>query len=305
MHLAAVWRSAHHLPMPALTLDHWRAAARFLDFEGHRIAYWTAGSGRPLLLVHGFPTSSWDWHRVWEPLAARHTLVACDLLGFGLSDKPRSGYSIHRQADLQASLLARLGLDDCDALVHDYGVSVGQELLARQTDGALPFRIGRMLFLNGGLFPGLHRPRLIQKLGASPLGPLVSLLMNRRRFARSFVEVFGPHTRPSEAELDAFWALIAHGDGHRRTHALLGYMHDRVRHAARWVGALSATEVPLLLVNGGADPVSGAHVHAHWRQVLPQAGALLLPQIGHYPQTEAPAAVVEAALAFLGGSATG
>lgn len=286
--------------MNPLTLDAWRAAARFVDFQGQRIACWTAGSGRPLLLVHGFPTSSWDWHRIWEPLAAKHALVACDLLGFGLSDKPRDGYSIHRQADLVTAVLAQVGIDDCDALVHDYGVSVGQELLARQNEGALPFRIGRMVFLNGGLFPGLHRPRLIQKIGAGPLGPLVSLLMNRRRFARSFVEVFGPHTRPDEAELDEFWSLIAHHDGHRRSHALLGYMQDRVRHAERWVGALAATSVPLMLVNGGADPVSGAHVHAHWRRVLPHAAERLLPEIGHYPQTEAPDAVRDSVLDFLG-----
>ena len=82
-------------------LDQWIAAADFFEFDGHRIAYWTAGEGKPLLLVHGYPTSSYDWCRVWEPLAENNRLIACDMLGFGLSDKPRSGYSIHRQADLQ------------------------------------------------------------------------------------------------------------------------------------------------------------------------------------------------------------
>ena len=55
--------------------------------------------------MHGFPTCAWDWLPVWETLGAKHSLIACDMLGFGLSDKPRTGYSIHRQADLQEALL--------------------------------------------------------------------------------------------------------------------------------------------------------------------------------------------------------
>lgn len=105
----------------------WRDNAKYFDFEGHRIAYWTGGNtnAQPLLLVHGFPTCLWDWVRVWEALGAKNHLIACDMLGFGLSDKPRSGYSIHRQTDLHEALLAHLGISAFDALVHDYGVSVG------------------------------------------------------------------------------------------------------------------------------------------------------------------------------------
>ena len=125
-----------------MELDDWIAAAQYTRFDGQRIAYWTAGDGRPLLLVHGFPTSSWDWHRVWPDLARDRTLVACDMLGFGLSDKPASGYSIHRQTDLHDALLAELGVADYDAVVHDYGVSVGQELLARRNEGGKG--LGRM-----------------------------------------------------------------------------------------------------------------------------------------------------------------
>ena len=54
-----------------------------------------------MLLVHGYPTSSWDWSRIWDALASRRRVIAGDMLGFGLSDKPASGYSIRRQADLQ------------------------------------------------------------------------------------------------------------------------------------------------------------------------------------------------------------
>jgi pimeloyl-ACP methyl ester carboxylesterase len=281
------------------SLDDWIDAAEYFAFRGHRIAAWESGSSRPLLLIHGYPTSSWDWHLVWAELARGHRLVACDMLGFGLSDKPASGYAIHAQADLQEALLARLDVGEFDVLAHDYGVSVAQELLARHNEGSGASGLGRVVFLNGGLFPEQHRMLPIQRLGISPLGFLVGRFMNRKRFGAAFVEVFGARTKPSEAELDDFWRLITHNDGHRLAHRLLHYIGDRRAYRERWVGALQRARVPLKLIDGGADPVSGQHMYRHFERLVPQAEAVCLPDIGHYPQTEAPGRVIEELEAFL------
>jgi len=295
-------RYACESPMSPIALNDWRRRAEHIDFRGARIACWTAGAGKPLLLIHGFPTAAWDWSWMWERLAAQRRLIACDMLGFGFSDKPKANYSLLHQADLQCALLDHFAVQRCDALVHDYGVSVGQELLARQNQAALPLTIDRMLFLNGGMFPGQHRPRLIQKLGAGPLGPLLSALLSERRFSRSLAAVFGASTQPSSDELAAFWQLMAFNNGHRLAHKLLAYMGERVIHQQRWVGALQAASIPLKHINGGADPVSGEHVFRYWRQLLPASEAVLLPSIGHYPQCEAPTRVADEVLAFLAGT---
>ena len=281
-------------------LSEWRGSAQSFVFEDLSIACWTAGEGKPLLLVHGYPTASWDWHKVWTALSSGRRIIACDLIGFGLSDKPRSGYSIHRQADLQLALLGHLGVSAFDALVHDYGVSVGQELLARQEEGSGAQGLGQMVFLNGGIFPSQHRPRPVQKLGRSPIGFLLGLMLTRKSFGKSFSEVFGPETRPSEKELDDFWQLIKHKGGNRIAHKLLHYMGDREEHEARWVGALRASQDRIGLINGGLDPVSGKHAYDEWRRVLPRARAHLLPDIGHYPQVEAPEEVQAKVLEWLG-----
>ncbi|WP_152434849.1 alpha/beta fold hydrolase [Erythrobacter sp. THAF29] len=279
----------------------WRAKAKHFEFQGHQIAYWTGGNtnARPLLLVHGFPTCSWDWEPVWEKLGSRHHLVACDMLGFGLSDKPRSGYSIHRQTDLQEALLEHLGVVEFDALVHDYGDSVGQEMLARQRESAGAEGLGQIVFLNGGIFPDQHRARPIQKLGVSPLGFLVGLLMGRNSFGKSFSEVFGPSTRPSAAELDQFWEFIRYKGGQRITHKLLHYIADRRTHRERWETALTGAQERIGLINGGLDPVSGKHAYARWREVVPQARHHLIETVGHYPQVEAPDEVARIALEWL------
>lgn len=281
----------------------WRDKAHYFDFQGHRIAYWTGGPARApvLLLVHGFPTCSWDWGPVWETLSAKYRLIACDMLGFGLSDKPRSGYSIHRQTDLHEALLAHLGVSTYDALVHDYGVSVGQELLARNIESVSAATVRRMVFLNGGIFPDQHRPVLMQKIGVSPFGFLLGLLNSRKLFGKSFSEVFGLDTKPSEEELDQFWEFISTNGGHRIMHKLLHYIADRRTHKARWEAALVASQNMNMigLINGALDPVSGKHAYDKWREVLPDARHHLIANVGHYPQVEAPERVAAKALEWL------
>jgi pimeloyl-ACP methyl ester carboxylesterase len=86
---------------------------------------------------------------------------------------------------------------------------------------------------------------------------------------------------------------------------LLGYLDERRRHRGRWVGALEAPPCRGRLVDGAADPVSGAHLVAHYRARVPGADVVSLPAVGHYPQVEAPDDVLGAFFAFAGGAAGG
>jgi pimeloyl-ACP methyl ester carboxylesterase len=289
-----------------VTPQAWRESGRAHVHRGHETFYVEQarepGAPRALLLIHGFPTASWDWHKVWGALGAKFPrVVAPDLMGFGFSSKPADyGYSILDQADLVEGLLAHLGVKSIHILAHDYGDTVAQELLARALErgaAAVP-RIESCALLNGGLFPEAHRARAIQKLLLTPLGPLLSRLMNRRGFGRSFAAIFGARTQPTPGELDQFWELIRYNAGTRVMHKLIRYMPERLRHRERWVGALQKTRVPLRVINGPDDPVSGAHMVARYRELIPNPDTVSLPGIGHYPQTEDPAGVLKAFLEF-------
>jgi pimeloyl-ACP methyl ester carboxylesterase len=286
----------------------WQAAGSAASLRQQRLFYRdSAGDAPCVLLLHGFPTSSYDWQHLWPLLAARVRLVAPDLLGFGFSAKPHPHrYSIHEQADLVEALLEHLGIDRCHLLAHDYGDTVAQELLARDNARAPGQRhYPSCSLLNGGLFPETHRARTIQKLLLSPIGPLVNRLSGRGSFGRSFSAVFGPHTRPDEQELDAFWSIILHDGGKRVFSDLIGYMRERREHRQRWVDALTDFAGPLQLINGSLDPVSGAHMVRRFREVVapersePGDVIVELPQIGHYPQWEDAEAVAAAYVSFL------
>ena len=280
-------------------LEEWRREAQYFDANNNRIAFWSTNNPdteKPwLALIHGFPTSSWDWSGVWSTLEKQFNLVALDMLGFGLSDKPKNiRYSIIHQADLQEMMLAHLGVSEAHLFVHDYGNTVAQELLARHNEASLSFRIHSICFLNGGLFPEQHRARPVQKLSLTPLGWLVSKQLSRAKLRQGFDQIFGPETKASDMEIDSHWVMLTENGGNKIFHKLLQYIPERKANRTRWVGALQQAKIPLRLIDGGSDPVSGKHLYEYYLQQIPDADAVLFEDIGHYPHTEAPERVLSA-----------
>ncbi len=286
-----------------MTPEQWRERGHFHTINGHKLFVVDEGESNQetILLIHGFPTSSWDWCPIWDSLRVHYRVVAMDMLGFGFSDKPAAHrYSIHEQADLVEGLVRALGLDRFHVLAHDYGDTVAQELLARQNSGDGAGQWLSVCLLNGGLFPETHRALLTQKLLLSPLGGLFNKLSTKSKFDRAFSKVFGPETKPGAEELDQFWSLVMFNNGKHIFHRLITYMSDRKKHRERWVSALQHSVVPIGLINGSVDPVSGAHMIARYQELnLPCAWLDPLDNIGHYPQVEAPDKTVRSYLGFL------
>ena len=217
------------------------------------------GSGPSMTLLHGFPSSSHDWAKIAPALAERHALTMPDLLGFGASSKPREHrYSLLEQADLVEALWGREGIESTVVVAHDYSVSVAQELLTRRAAGALAVDVGALQFMNGGLYPDLHRPQPVQ-----------------------------------EALLDQ--GFHRH-NGQKNAHLLIRYIEDRRENAERWTQVLQTTDVPLTFVWGMLDPVSGAHIAERIRERLPDAPFTALEDVAHWPPLEAPERVVAALL---------
>lgn len=252
--------------------------------------------GRWLTMLHGFPTSSYDFAGLVDPLtAAGHRLLLFDFLGFGDSDKPRERYSYADQVAITTALWDRLGIERTAVVAHDYGVSVAQELLASHSG-----RVTRVAFMNGGLYAHLHRPIVIQRaLRAPVVGPLAARLFSERGFSHNMRGIFGAGHQPGDAELHQLWLGITRRDGHRIPHLLIRYIDERRENATAWAAALERTDKPLLFVWGDADPISGEHMLAEVRRRVPRARIESRADVGHYPQLEDPAWVAASLREFL------
>ena len=283
----------------------WRRKGTSFTYRGHEIFVRSGGdkAAPVLLLIHGFPTASWDYAPLWENLAARWRVLTLDMLGFGFSAKPRNySYSISDQADLMEAFLHSESVLEFHVLAHDYGDTVAQELLARNSSAP---RLRSVCLLNGGIFPEAHHPLLIQRLLSSPVGPLVARLSSRASFALSMRQIFARDRPPTPAELEGFWELLTHRNGRAVLAAVSRYRHERRRRRGRWVGALQAAAVPLRLIVGTADPIAGATIAERYRQLVPHPDVLELAGVGHYPQLEAPEEVLKAYTEFRAALATG
>jgi pimeloyl-ACP methyl ester carboxylesterase len=281
----------------------WQSRGNTQNLLGHSIFVIDEGPANApiILLLHGFPTSSWDWNLIWESLKKDYRLIALDMLGFGFSDKPnRRDYSIHQQADIVESLVKKNQLEEFHVLAHDYGDTVAQELLSRQIEKNGAGDWLSCCFLNGGLFPETHRALLTQKLLLSPLGKYLNYLTGFSKFSTNFSSVFGEQSKPSEQDLKDFWQIINFNDGKHLFHNLITYIRDRREHRNRWVSALQESQVPLGVINGSVDPISGSHMVARYRELNCRLDyAADLTDVGHYPQMEDPLAVIEHYKKFL------
>ncbi|MGC6479691.1 MAG: alpha/beta fold hydrolase [Flavobacteriaceae bacterium] len=274
-----------------MTPKAWEAGGRYLSIDQHQIFIRQQGSGPCVVFLHGFPSSSWDWHMIWEDLLPHYRLVCLDFFGFGYSDKPRAGdYSIARQANIVERVLGTLEVDTFHLFSHDYGDTVAQELLARRSEGNLK-GLRSVCFLNGGLFPETHQPLLIQQLLMSPIGCLIGKFLTQKKLQQSFERIFGPQTQPTASDIAHIWEQILHKSGTRVAHKLIRYMKERQQYRSRWVGALQHSEIPLRLIDGLKDPISGAQMVDRYKALVPNPDVVELPNIGHYPQLEAPKTV--------------
>ena len=280
----------------------WHDKGEYYDYDGTDVFYVEENpdAEETVVLVHGFPTSSWDWCKVWDELADDFHLVAVDMVGFGFSDKPAGyPYSLFDQADLHEQLLSDLGVDRTHVLAHDYGDTVAQEMLARQNEGDDTVEIGSTLLLNGGIFYEAIDMTRTQELLLGPDGAEIAKGITVEMFRDAFGEVFADETRPPDEELDAFWDLINHNAGNEVMHEVIRYLNERRDNRDRWVDALCETEVPLRFAVGPEDPVSGENMAKRYEEVVPNPDVKRFDGVGHYPQWEAPDRVIEEHSAFL------
>jgi pimeloyl-ACP methyl ester carboxylesterase len=268
----------------------WQGRGESEEFRGYGIhTFRQEGGGPLLLLLHGFPSSSYDWRVLLEQQLPPNRL-AFDFLGFGLSAKPRGhDYSLFWQADLSEELVRRHG-DGRPVLIiaHDMGTSVANELMARDLEGKLEMEIAGIVLFNGSMVLEAASPTPAQRALRSPFGPLVARLSSERVFRHQFGSVFSDAHPLTEEEAADQWSLICHDGGRTLGHRLVSYMDQRETHAERWHGAIREWPGKLSLAWGLQDPVATTAVLAALRELRPGVPVSELPELAHYPQIEDP-----------------
>jgi pimeloyl-ACP methyl ester carboxylesterase len=297
--------------MTITTTTGWEAIGSQRQLCGHSIFTIDAPSigpevHDPLLILHGFPTSSYDYAAVLDGLRAGRRVLLLDGLGYGLSDKPDQRYTMSLQADVAAAFVAELGLGQLALLTHDMGDTVGGELLARRAEGSWKVDVTRRVLTNGSIYIEqaqlTNGQQLLLSLPDEKLPP--GLPIDGESLTKSLRDTFSPHAsmpEPGSREdpLPPTVEQILHNDGPLVLPRLIRYIEERRQNERRFTGAIEADPSPLHIVWGVDDPIAVPSMVDTLLAARPDASAVRLERVGHYPMVESPGRFLDSVLPAL------
>jgi pimeloyl-ACP methyl ester carboxylesterase len=264
----------------------------YLELEGHWIRYRVTGGGPPVVLVHGWLSSGRIWEDLVDHLAQRFTVYTLDLLGFGDSDKPLSGYGVRYGSRLLYAFCAHFGLTRAAVVGHDVGGAMAVKLAADHPDV-----VGRLVLVATPANENQIDLPIFLWLATLPVvGPVFYTL---GRFLRPLRELW---TRPFVFERGGLTEEVVEDAGKSTPAALAKTLSVTRREIARGrlVRQASIVKVPILVVAGEDDQIVDPQAADDWTGTLP-AEVGFLDECGHLPMLERTGEFNAQVLAFLTG----
>ncbi|MDG1433539.1 MAG: alpha/beta hydrolase [Saprospiraceae bacterium] len=255
-----------------------------------------ASTEKTLLLIHGFPESSYSYHAVVDGLLEKFDrIILFDMLGYGLSDKPTKNYtySLFEQADTVFEVWKHFNIKGGHLLSHDMGDSVSTEIVARHENGLMPawFSEGlqSLTFTNGSMVLKLASLRITQKILLSNYGYLMKNLSTFTIFNQQIRSAHGNENLSAD-EINILWEANTLQDGHKKSYLTIKYLNDRKRfEKTRWLPALAQTKLPIHICWGNEDAVAKVEM-AHYlkEKICKNATLTIMEGLGHFCQLGSP-----------------
>ena len=278
-----------------MTSNEWKSKGKFIQVNNNRLFVIDTNNGintsqKSMVILHGYPTSSFDYYKVLPELSKNYRLILHDHLCFGFSDKPKDvDYSLVTQADIALELWRQLGLKKIYLFAHDYGTSVATEIIARYNANELDIEIEQLILTNGSIHIELSQLRTIQKLLKHKiLGKYVAKLTNFPIFRKNMKNIYFDTSRVTDNELKEMWKLIELNGGRKVIHKLTQYINERYLHWNRWVGALKETQIPTKIIWAKNDPIAVPAIAKLLSKEITNNTLYWLENTGHFLMLENP-----------------
>lgn len=284
-------------------LTNWKANGEFIPYGPfqHQLFVKQLGNSnaavdKTLLLIHGFPESSYSYHAVVDGmLKIFDRIILFDMLGYGLSDKPTENYtySLFEQADTVFAVWKHFDIKGGHMLSHDMGDSVATEIVARHENGIMPswFSEGlqSLTFTNGSMVLELADLRITQKILLSKYGYLMRNVLSFKVFNQQIRGAHGNDNLSAE-EIQTLWESNTLQDGNQKTYLTIKYLNDRKRfEKTRWLPALAQTKLPVHICWGDEDAVARVEMAYHLKEkVCKNAELTIMKGLGHFCQMGSP-----------------
>lgn len=269
----------------------WKNKGKLLSIFNNDIFVIDVGkSEKTLVILHGYPTSSYDYYKVLPELTKHYRVIIHDHLGFGFSDKPLDySYSLIEQADIALQLYKKLGLQNVTLLAHDYGTSIATEILARHNKKQINLQIEKLILCNGSMHIELSKLRIIQKLLRNKITrKWIAKLTNFSIYKKNLRNVYFDKSKASNEELQEMWFQLEYNNGKKVIHLLSNYINERYTFWHRWIGALKETKVSTKIIWAKNDPVAVYLIAKLLTLEIQNNKLYWIDNCGHFPMLEKP-----------------
>jgi pimeloyl-ACP methyl ester carboxylesterase len=265
-----------------------RYEVQYLTIHGHRRAFVKAGSGPVVLLLHGLGCDHTTWEPVVDSLSRRYTVIAPDLLGHGLSDKPRADYSVGGYANGMRDLLTCLGIDRATVVGHSFGGGVAMQFAYQ-----FPERTERLVLVaSGGLGPEVSPIiRAITTPGFHPVMGLLTLPGVRHVGKAGLVGLSrlpSRHTRDLDEVAEIYDSFKDPATRHAIRHVVRAVVDWRGQIVTMADRAYLTQVMPMAVIWGEDDQVIPVSHAAHAGDLAPDARVEVIPNAGHFPHKDHP-----------------
>ncbi|TLY19265.1 MAG: alpha/beta fold hydrolase [Nitrospirae bacterium] len=273
-----------------------RYPLQFVSVNEHRTAYIRHGDGPPAVLLHGYAGAIWNWEHQIEPLGRRLTIYIPDVLGQGLSDKPKTAYTPALYVEWLRGFLKAVGLERAALIGHSMGAGLALGLALTHPDC-----VDRLILISGfpkGVLDHVHGPylRFFARAGSGLLFGLAYCLLGRRHFRKFLSGIVWDRSLITPAVVERAYRL-------RKQYGRSQPLWSSLKHVEEWethyASRLTSVTAPTLLVWGRDDPFLPQSAGETLHRTIPGSHLVVLPDTGHLPMWERPDAVNRFILEFL------
>ena len=272
----------------------------FLSVGSVKTFYRSRGDGEPILLLHGFPSSSYDWRRFLQPLSKYGRVIAPDLYGFGYSEAPsKASYTLDGYEIFLRDFLSAMGIDRFTLVGHDWGGVIALRYAIENPDS-----VSKLVIMDASLYPDwVEHQRtspdysIIRRMEKNSLvKTMAQNLISKKTVKRAIA----PRTDKlvTDEDLEHYKFFFKRG-----INAIRLYSKDHLRwieeNAPRLNARLNELRIPTMIIWGREDPYFPAKTPERLHSEIPGSTLHVLESVGHWPSEERPEQIIELISSFL------
>jgi len=275
-----------------ISWNDWISLGKYVNVKGIKTFYVEKGKGKTLLLLHGWGASSFSWRNNLLPLSEHFHVIALDLKGFGLTEKPKGKYDLNEFTEHVKTFIDELGLEKICLVGNSMGGGIAINLTYNFEE-----LIDRIILIDATAIRDENSlPLLFRIVGIKPIGELLSLFMiNRKTVINALNQVYYDKSKINNAVIEGYYRPLKL-QGSRRV--LLSSSRNLSKFKVL-ENYLEKINKKCLIIWGEKDPWLPVKYAYEINKKIRDSKLIIIPEAGHVPHEEKPEIVNEAIVNFM------